>query len=221
MSYIDIMPSAVYKEKFSLSLTAKQRVILNYLPTKENGFGDDFHILDREEFKSLKDETYTHIKKYEKDVCGFKEDLTLKITESWYRECVPYVEGVRVPNNAHGKHYHPNSLLSGCIYLHVPDQPSDNKNHGGITLVHLEARGVFKNFDFCYNGFDTRYNVKKTFIPVESGDIILFPSYIDHFVDHNLSKTESRKIISFNTFIEGDMNLNNSFPNQLSLKQAL
>ena len=73
----------------------------------------------------------------------------------------------------------------------------------------------------CYNQNNTRYNVKETFIPVESGDIILFPSYIDHFVSHNLSETESRKIISFNTFIEGDMNLNNSFPNQLSLKQAL
>ena len=221
MTYIDIIPSAVYKEKFSLSLTAKQRVVLDYLQIKENGFSNEFHLFDREEFKSLKEETYTHIRKYEKDVCGFKEDLNLRITESWYRETVPHVEGVRVPNNNHEKHNHPNSLLSGCIYLHVPDQPSNNKSHGGITLVHREARGVFKNFDFCYNQINTRYNVKETFIPVESGDIILFPSYIDHFVSHNLSETECRKIISFNTFIEGDMNLNNSFPNQLSLKQAL
>ena len=58
------------------------------------------------------------------------------------------------------KHNHPNSLLSGCIYLHVPDQPSGNKSHGGITLVHREARGIFKNFDFCYNQSNTRYNDK-------------------------------------------------------------
>ena len=98
MTYIDIIPSAFYKEKFSLSLTAKQRVVLDYLQIKQNGFSNEFHLFDREEFKSLKEDTYTHIRKYEKDVCGFKEDLNLRITESWYRETVPHVEGVRVPN---------------------------------------------------------------------------------------------------------------------------
>ena len=227
MTYFDLLPCALYKEKFSISLTPKQRVILDYIKTEENGFSKEFHLLNTEEFKSLKEEAYIHIKRYEKDVCGFKKDLKLKITESWYRETVPHIEGVRVPNNNHEMHNHPNSLLSGCIYLNVPDQPSDveipewdGKGHDGINFVHKEGRGIFKNFNFEYDHNVTKYNSTNSFLKVESGDIILFPSYIDHFVSHNLSKTETRKIISFNTFIEGDMILNNPFPNQLSLKKT-
>lgn len=218
MPYIDIMPTALYKGKLSQPLTAKQRVVLDYLKIHPNELSKEMYLLDREGFESLKEEVYTHIRKYEKDVCGFRDHVSLSITESWYRETVP--------NNNHARHNHPNSLLSGCIYVQVPPQPSDaeipnwdGQGHGGINLEHMESRGIFKNFNFEYDYKETKYNAKRTFLPVETGDIILFPSYMDHFVSYNLSQENiSRKIISFNTFIEGNICLYNSFPNNLTLK---
>ena len=53
MTYFDLLPCALYKEKFSISLTPKQRVILDYIKTEENGFSKEFHLLNTEEFKSL------------------------------------------------------------------------------------------------------------------------------------------------------------------------
>ena len=56
-----------------------------------------FPMRDRSGMSNRLETCITHIKRYEKDVCGFKKDLKLKITESWYRETVPHIEGVRVP----------------------------------------------------------------------------------------------------------------------------
>jgi uncharacterized protein (TIGR02466 family) len=164
-------------------------------------------ILDRPECKSMKDVVFSHVKKYEKDVCGFKSSLSFKLTESWYKETVP--------GDDHLDHNHPNSMLSGVVYLNVP---KGNTHHEGLNLIHVENRGVFKHHDFRYDYTPTKYNQISTFIPVETGDIVLFPSYLYHFVSRNESENESRRIISFNTFIQGRMSCENSYPNVLTLK---
>ena len=212
------MPTAVYKDKLGYKLTLKQRDTLDNLVIHPNQLSEEMGILDRPEFKSMKDVVFSHVKKYEKDVCGFKDSLSFRITESWYRETVP--------GNNHGNHNHPNSMLSGCIYLHVPKQPEGHTTnrplwagagHEGINLVHVENRGVFKNYGFFYDYIKTKYNAMRTFVPVASGDIVLFPSYIEHFVSHNESQDESRQIIAFNTFIKGRMSGENTYPNVLTI----
>ena len=207
MPYIDIMPTPIYKDKLGYKLTSQQRDTLDNLVIHPNELSEEKSILDRPEFKSMKDVIFSHVKKYEKDVCGFKSSLSFKLTESWYKETVP--------GDNHPSHNHPNSMLSGVVYLNVPKIPSGNE---GIHLVHIENRGVFKNHEFVYDFIPTKYNEFRTYIPVETGDIILFPSYLFHFVSHNESENESRKIISFNTFIQGRMSCENTYPNVLTLK---
>ena len=218
MPYIDIMPTAVYKDKLGHQLTSHQKVVLDHMVMHPNELSNEMSLLDRPEFKSMKDVVLSHVRKYEKDVCGFKDSLSFRITESWYRETIP--------GNNHGNHNHPNSMLSGCIYLHVPKQPEGHttnrplwagEGHEGINLVHVENRGVFKNYGFFYDYIKTKYNAMRTFVPVASGDIVLFPSYIEHFVSHNESQDESRQIIAFNTFIKGRMSGANTYPNVLTI----
>ena len=217
MAYFDILPIALYREKISQTLTPEVRNTLDHLTINPNKLSDEMHLLDREEFRSLKEEIYTHIRKYEKDILGFTGDLKLKITESWYRETVP--------DDNQDTHKHGNSLLSGCVYVQVPKQPSDldipswdGLGHSGINFVHRDSYGVFKDFKFLYKQIDTKYNSKNSFLRVENNDIVLFPSHIDHFVSYNKSQENlSRKVISFNTFIEGNMSLDNSWPSKLTL----
>ena len=201
------MPTAVYKDKLGYKLTSQQRDTLDNLVIHPNELSEEMGILDRPEFKSMKDVIFSHVKKYEKDVCGFKSSLSFKLTESWYKETVP--------GDDHIDHNHPNSMLSGVVYLNVP---KGNTHHEGLNLIHVENRGVFKHHDFRYDYTPTKYNQISTFIPVETGDIVLFPSYLYHFVSRNESENESRRIISFNTFIQGRMSCENSYPNVLTLK---
>ena len=204
MPYIDIMPTPIYKDKLGYKLTSQQRDTLDNLVIHPNELSEEKSILDRPEFKSMKDVIFSHVKKYEKDVCGFKSSLSFKLTESWYKETVP--------GDNHPSHNHPNSMLSGVVYLNVPIGDE------GLHLIHIENRGVFKTHEFVYDFTPTKYNEFKTYIPVKTGDIVLFPSYLFHFVSHNQSENESRKIISFNTFIQGRMSCENTYPNALTLK---
>ena len=205
--YIDIKPTAVYKDKLGYKLTSQQKDVLHNLVIHPNELSEEMGILDRPEFKSMKDIVFSHVEKYEKDVCGFKSSLSFKLTESWYKETVP--------GNDHIDHNHPNSMLSGVVYLNVP---KGDKSHEGINLIHIENRGVFKNHEFRYDYTPTKYNQITTFVPVETGDIVLFPSYLYHFVTHNESRNESRRVISFNTFIQGRMSCENTYPNVLTIK---
>tara|TARA_B100000131_G_scaffold315288_1_gene353444 strand:- start:98 stop:703 length:606 start_codon:yes stop_codon:yes gene_type:complete len=201
------MPTAIYKDKLGYKLTSQQRDTLDNLVIHPNELSEEMGILDRPEFKSMKDVVFSHVKKYEKDVCGFKSSLSFKLTESWYRETVP--------GHNHPDHNHPNSMLSGVVYLNVP---KGDESHEGINLIHIENRGVFKNHEFRYDYTPTKYNQITTFVPVETGDIVLFPSYLYHFVTHNESRNESRRVISFNTFIQGRMSCENTYPNVLTIK---
>ena len=201
------MPTAIYKDKLGYKVTSQQRDTLDNLVIHPNELSEEMGILDRPEFKSMKDVVFSHVKKYEKDVCGFKSSLSFKLTESWYRETVP--------GHNHPDHNHPNSMLSGVVYLNVP---KGDESHDGINLIHIENRGVFKNHEFRYDYTPTKYNQITTFVPVETGDIVLFPSYLYHFVTHNESRNESRRVISFNTFIQGRMSCENTYPNVLTIK---
>tara|TARA_B100000378_G_scaffold159765_1_gene128710 strand:- start:213 stop:818 length:606 start_codon:yes stop_codon:yes gene_type:complete len=201
------MPTAIYKDKLGYKVTSQQRDTLDNLVIHPNELSEEMGILDRPEFKSMKDVVFSHVKKYEKDVCGFKSSLSFKLTESWYRETVP--------GHNHPDHNHPNSMLSGVVYLNVP---KGDESHEGINLIHIENRGVFKNHEFRYDYTPTKYNQITTFVPVETGDIVLFPSYLYHFVTHNESRNESRRVISFNTFIQGRMSCENTYPNVLTIK---
>ena len=201
------MPTAVYKDKLGYKLTSQQRDVLDNLVIHPNELSEEMGILDRPEFKPMKDIVFSHVEKYEKDVCGFKSSLSFKLTESLYRETVP--------GHNHPDHNHPNSMLSGVVYLNVP---KGDESHEGINLIHIENRGVFKNHEFRYDYTPTKYNQITTFVPVETGDIVLFPSYLYHFVTHNESRNESRRVISFNTFIQGRMSCENTYPNVLTIK---
>ena len=201
------MPTAIYKDKLGYKVTSQQRDTLDNLVIHPNELSEEMGILDRPEFKSMKDVVFSHVKKYEKDVCGFKSSLSFKLTESWYRETLP--------GHNHPDHNHPNSMLSGVVYLNVP---KGDESHEGINLIHIENRGVFKNHEFRYDYTPTKYNQITTFVPVETGDIVLFPSYLYHYVTHNESRNESRRVISFNTFIQGRMSCENTYPNVLTIK---
>jgi uncharacterized protein (TIGR02466 family) len=88
-------------------------------------------------------------------------------------------------------HLHQNSFISGVYYLQTP------KDCGNLVFKHpcshLEYDWSSSNFKHHNEYNSPLYN----FIP-KKGDLILFPSWLEHYVEPNLNKKEQRISIAFN-----------------------
>ena len=99
-------------------------------------------------------------------------------------------------NGAYNRiHTHPNSVLSGCFYIKTP------KNCGDINFINSTGE-LMQAYLHSWNlmGDNLHQSPLSHFewrVPVEENRIILFPSWIQHYVDNNNSN-EDRISISFN-----------------------
>ena len=86
-------------------------------------------------------------------------------------------------------HDHPGWVWSGCYYLHLP--PTDDGFSGNIEFLDVRTgiRTLTLNGASCFEG---KFRIKP-----EEGMLILFPSYLKHWVYPNESE-EERCTIAFN-----------------------
>jgi uncharacterized protein (TIGR02466 family) len=109
--------------------------------------------------------------------------LTLKPTNSWY--------GVYENSGKIDRHNHANSQVSGAYYPYVEDKYTsicfDNP-----TMV-LRPTDIWDEV--------TKYSEPGKEIVVQSGDLVLFPSWVYHYTTPNQSG--KRCVISFDTQIKG------------------
>ena len=91
-------------------------------------------------------------------------------------------------------HSHANNVLSGVYYIKTPE------GCGNIQFWHpavdLMSRDWDFNFQSNFNTYNT-YNSSKWGLPAKEGMLYIFPSWLKHFVDPNMSD-EERISISFN-----------------------
>ncbi len=113
-------------------------------------------------------------------------DCEIYITESWMNKTEK--------GQSHHRHWHPNSILSGIVSI-------STEAAGGATI-------------FITSGYDTieydiiepnLYNSKRWGINLNSGDMLIFPSAVEHLVEEYQGDTP-RITLSFNTFVKGFVN---------------
>jgi len=156
----------------------KKALSLEY---RRNGFNwstVETNVLDLEDWKLLRDAVQIELDFLTRDF--FEQDLDkvkLKITQSWLN--------INEDKESHALHTHPNSYISGVVYLNAVEGDS-------IRFT------------------DTRFNTRVSFmsmptrpIPVKKGDMVLFDSQISHNVDSN-DRKEKRISLAFNTFPVGE-----------------
>ena len=142
------------------------------------GWQSDQTLHEREEFRDLID----CINNAAKSVLRFLRiaDCAFEITGCW--------TNVLAGGAAHKAHSHPNNFLSGVYYLRThPGTDTinfhDPRNQTGIIrppVVELTAE-----------------NTDQVVVRVKNGTLLIFPSYLQHSVDANMSG-EERISISFN-----------------------
>tara|TARA_Y100001937_G_scaffold26169_2_gene37564 strand:+ start:282 stop:911 length:630 start_codon:yes stop_codon:yes gene_type:complete len=92
-------------------------------------------------------------------------------------------------NSRHHEHVHPNSIISGVFYFSTTDTTPIKFHKADRWGLKLE----YKNFN--------NYNGESIYVPITSGELILFPSSTTHSVPTNQSNVV-RYSLSFNTFTE-------------------
>ena len=112
----------------------------------------------------------------------FKLNKCLSISNLWFN--------INRHKDSNIKHNHPKSLLSGVFYSKTPN------NSGNIKFFNSENAETF------FSGVNmieyTKYNSSSYVLKPESSFLHIFPSFLNHCVEPNLSDQE-RISFSFNT----------------------
>ena len=99
-------------------------------------------------------------------------------------------------------HNHPNAEISGTYYIKTPDEC------GQIIFEH-PAFYTLSYYNSQREGAKRKeewgpYDSITWAMPVYSGSLYLFPSWLNHRVDPNMNKTEERISLSFNIHYKGE-----------------
>jgi uncharacterized protein (TIGR02466 family) len=188
-----LFPEPVYFSKLERALTKKElKVVDEYKKKTKKNEGNsrttDNYILEHKTLKNLKKDLHTRVMDYFSEVVCTDNSIIPYIAQSW----INYTE----TNQFHHRHFHPNSYVSGVFYI-AADKEVDKikfhkRSHPQIMLNPTK-----------YNIF----NAKSWWYPVNTGDIILFPSSLEHGVDKKKG-TNTRISLSFNVFIKGKIGEN-------------
>jgi len=182
----NLFPTPVGIYKIDRGLTEEELTFVNNQPHFEN-IGNTRSasdtVLKNKELFSLNQFFKESLKKYLQTVYEPKNDVDLRITQSWLN----FTE----PGEYHHKHEHPNSFISGVFYING-DSEKDRIFFYKSTYQQINLQPENWNV----------WNSESWWFEAGTGDLILFPSSLTHMVPTTESD-QTRISLSFNTFPVG------------------
>ena len=185
-----LFPTPVSIEKLKKKFTKKEyefvkKSKINLTKNVGNSTSNENYILNRKVFSNLKKELSEKVNNYFYNTLFISNKVSPYITQSWLN----YTE----KNQYHHKHSHPNSILSGVLYINA------NKENDKIKFFKSET----KTIKFSVENYNI-WNSENWWFPVETGCLFLFPSSLSHMVESKQG-TNTRISLSFNTFVKGNL----------------
>ena len=189
-SHIDgIFQTPIYKTTLTQDLSKKQLSFINKSKKTSNQGGNsdscNKNVLDEDIFKNIKQELNLIIEDYFEKIISPSNDITPYITQSWLN----YTE----TNQTHHKHNHANSYISGVLYINCHEKLDTIK-------FYKEGYNAIQPAVKEYN----HYNSQNWWFPVNTKDVIMFPSSLRHGVDPKQGNN-TRISLSFNVFVKGTL----------------
>jgi len=140
-------------------------------------------LLDEPELASIREFIETYLKFYVHNVLECTDELV--ITQAWSNICEK--------GKKHHEHVHPNSIVSGVFYFQI------NENLPPIEFRNPNTHSFNLNIQKQNN-----FNSATFLLPLNSGELILFPSNLTHSVPEN--KADLPRIsLAFNTFAKNSL----------------
>lgn len=160
---------------------------LKMVKNQANLISENLYIFEEPELASIKGAVQEALDIYARDVMGISQQLY--VTQSWSLINNPTV-------GMHG-HSHSNSVISGSLYYCDMPQPLAGMvfdRHRGYQQLELTPEHERRNI----------YNTPLNVVQPSKGEIVMFSSGLQHYVETNTS-AEPRYSIAFNTFIRGKL----------------
>lgn len=143
------------------------------------------NVLGAEQMRDIRKVLQDNLDNFFRIVFNTSNNVQLKITQSWLTRTIK--------GQSHHAHTHPNSIVSGVLYINLAPQD-------GINFYRNEDNQWYE----LLRKEDSYYNAYRYFIQTSVGDIVLFPSHVRHGVQQVTENVE-RVSLSFNTFFSGEL----------------
>ena len=201
MNLYGIFPTPVAKFELGRDFTSAETDFLFKLDTEKNvgnTVSSNRYVLRNDTLSNLREFVQSSVDEYLNTVYAPKttssiaiknsavssglDGVKLRITQSW----VNYSK----PGQWHHNHCHPNSFVSGVLYLKAAkerDRIYFHKNNYEQLKVETNTWNL--------------YNSESWWFEAATGELIIFPSYLSHKVD--VVQESERISLSFNTFPVG------------------
>jgi uncharacterized protein (TIGR02466 family) len=200
-----LFPTPIIKTKFNRDFTQEE---LNIVFSEEKGVSVANSSSNNR--RVLENPAFAEIKKFAQDCLdlwidkiiapAYENSVKLQITQSWLN----YTD----KSGHHHLHYHPNSIISGVIYI----QASEFKDQIEFQNTAINPWHVHTDKANAFNS--TLYHV-----PVKTGDVVLFPSTMYHGVPE-VQSDKTRISLAFNSFWIGKIGYSNDETNYLEIKDV-
>lgn len=112
-----------------------------------------------------------------------RDGVSFRVTQSWLN--------VTTQNQFHHRHYHQNSVVSGVYYIEAEGDDRIMFHRPGVSVLEFQPQEW------------NPYNSQTWWLPVKTGDLLLFPSTLEHSVP-NLQTDTRRVSLAFNTWFDGE-----------------
>lgn len=187
-----LFPIPLYKSKIDYSLSDNDLVLLQGLKyfrrSGSNLSTENTRILDLPNLSDLKISLEQHLNLFAKEVMNYENSFY--ITHSWIN--------INPTGSFHRAHCHVNSIFSGVLYLRIP-------NNSPLIQFNKPIRSEIMVSPLQWNS----YNSPEWKMSVEQGDLLIFPSNLQHEVLPNYS-AEDRVSLAFNSFVSGSIGSDNN-----------
>lgn len=160
---------------------------LKMVRNQTNLISENLYIFEEPELASIKAVIQDALDYYAKEVLGIPQRLV--VTQSWSL--------INEPGVGMHSHSHSNSVVSGSLYYCDIPQPSSKmvfERHSSYQQLQLLPEAERRNL----------YNTQVNVMEPKAGEVFLFSSRLQHFVEANTSN-QPRYSIAFNSFVKGTL----------------
>jgi uncharacterized protein (TIGR02466 family) len=184
LNLYSIFPTAVARFELGRDYTADETAFFSWQETHNNEgntTSNERYVLRKEQMTALNEFIKASVDQYLQNIYAPRNDVNLFVTQSWLNYCKP--------GQWHHKHAHPNSFISGVLYIKA------SRERDKIFFY----RDGYQQIKLPTDNWNL-HNSDSWWFEVGAGDLLLFPSHLTHMVP---TVKEERVSLSFNTFPVG------------------
>tara|TARA_R100001126_G_C4886508_1_gene182797 strand:+ start:2775 stop:3386 length:612 start_codon:yes stop_codon:yes gene_type:complete len=193
-----IFSTPILKKKLNLDLKILNKTIKtiqkknkNINKTNVGGYqSPELDYKNIKEFKSLINDILSESHNFAANILVYKKKL--KINNIWFN--------INNYKDFNKSHTHPRSLISGVFYVKTPLVDSDDYEQSklkGMLTFENPQEDIEHYYPWAHRGGQNAFVTDEFSFPPFDNGLFLFPSWVKHYVNPNMSK-EERISIAFN-----------------------